>query len=464
MDALVGALHRFALLVAAAATSMLGLTAAPGSSGTVPGIQVGLGQVQTLPPHFFGVNYDYGGPSSYPDDPSIDAELSQLDPETLRWPGGNGANYFQWQEGRTSVKAVKGFTFTLADLASAYHATGAIPIFDLNVMTSSLADQEQMLQAASKLGLPVRYVELGNEFYLSTPAYVKKFPTAADYGALVGAAVVQLHRMFPGVEVAAVGSVSTKSSRESDWNAQVLESAESHGGLPDALTLHVYPDPLAGDLKGDNLRTLLKGPYHLEQEIRSVLAAWPVSPPDGAWITEYDLRPHHSAALPNPPQTSYGDALFVAAMTLMQPESSRVRLVDFWTSFAKGAGGDWSGSGAVPTLTPAGLAQGWIGSAARNAGRWRPLTFAHGPRIATGEPDLVGSAFTDDGKVREVLVNLGASTVTLATGHAIPHGKGFKQVSDNPVRQVTAASQLSRTSGHTRSVLTLPGYSITLIG
>ncbi|HEX4215476.1 MAG TPA: hypothetical protein VIA06_19320 [Candidatus Dormibacteraeota bacterium] len=464
MDALVGACHRFALLVAAAVTSMLGVTGVPASAGTVPRIGVGLGQARPLPVHFFGVNFDYGGPSSYPMDPSIDAELAALSPGTLRWPGGNSADTFQWQQGRPSVRAAKNFSFTLGDLASAYRATGATPVFDLNVMTSTLADQEDMLRAASGLGLPIRYVELGNEFYLSNAAYVKAFPTAADYGTLVASAVVQLHRLFPGVEVAAVGSMPSKTVREKGWNQQVLESAQGHGGLPDALTLHVYPDPLSGDLRTGKLPWLFKSAYHQEQEIRSTIGSWPDAPPDGAWITEYDLRPRHPAAISNPAQTTYAGALFVAALTLMQPEASRVRLLDFWTSLSRGLGGDWSGAGTVPKLTPAGLAQEWIARAAAGSAGWRPLTFTGGPRLSNGDPDLIGSAFTAGAGSREVVVNLGGGGTALAAGEAVPRGAPFRQVTGDPVVKMTAASQLSQSSGRVGSGLTLPAYSITLIG
>jgi hypothetical protein len=59
--------------------------------------------------------------------------------------------------------------------------TGATPMFDLNVMTAPLSDQIAMLRSAQQVDkLPVKYVELGNEFYLCDTDYVQAFPTAQD--------------------------------------------------------------------------------------------------------------------------------------------------------------------------------------------------------------------------------------------------------------------------------------------
>jgi hypothetical protein len=172
-------------------------------------VTVRLGASRALPGGFFGINYDYGGASVYVKDSQVARQLAAIEPGTLRWPGGTGANYFQWRKGypqppsgepcAASECEADGFHFTLADVAAAYRQSGAIPIFDLNIMTSTLAQQIDMLKAAlHTYKLPVRYVELGNEFYLSRADYVRKFPTAEDYGNAVAADVKALHQAFPG--------------------------------------------------------------------------------------------------------------------------------------------------------------------------------------------------------------------------------------------------------------------------
>jgi hypothetical protein len=86
----------------------------------------------------------------------------------------------------------------------------------------------------------VKYVELGNEFCLSDADYVSAFPAARDYGKAVAADVKALHKAFPGVLVAAVGSLGTSSARAAGWNAGMLKEATG-GGKPEAVTLHDHP-------------------------------------------------------------------------------------------------------------------------------------------------------------------------------------------------------------------------------
>jgi hypothetical protein len=234
--------------VAAASGSAMAGTGrvSPPASAPVP-VAGRLGAAHSLRPGFFGVNFDYGGVSQYATDPKLDSQLAALDPGTLRYPGGTNANFFQWQPGypvnppsgaRCATRAAgSGYRFTLAKLLAAYRATGAPPVFDLNVMTSTLGCQLSMLRKARQLGLPVRYVELGNEFYLSAQDYPKYFPTAADYGATVASYVTAVHSGFPGALVAAVGSLPVATARERTWNHDMIDAAAKAGGLPDAITL-----------------------------------------------------------------------------------------------------------------------------------------------------------------------------------------------------------------------------------
>jgi hypothetical protein len=120
-------------------------------------------------------------------------------------PEGTEADYFNWHTGRPT-NGSSSYSFTLADLQQAYRATGAPPIFDLNVLKPAnrlnSGDQVAMLGAARHLGLPVKYVEIGNELY-GGGAFQSAFPSGAVYGKTVAAYVTVLHRDFPVVKVAA---------------------------------------------------------------------------------------------------------------------------------------------------------------------------------------------------------------------------------------------------------------------
>lgn len=460
-------------LVSRVLMSLAGVAAiaAPAWAATAPSpaVKTGLGASRGLPANYLGVNFDYGGVAHDPSAVSPDQRLVTLRPGTLRWPGGTGANYFQWRRGypvnapsvnpgACPAPAMSNrFRFTLADLLSAYRATHAPPIFDLNVMTSTLQDQLAMLTEAKRLGLPIDYVELGNEFYLCNNDYVHYFPTAASYGLTVASYVTAVHRQFPGAVVAAVGALRTDSPREQSWNQDMLVAAKQAGGRPDAITLHEYPQYTQA-LMPDGLRTLFAEPYAGEQDIKSVISKLPVAEP--AWIDEYNLKLKYPAGGQNPAQRTYAQGLFVAEMELLTSRVGDSRLLDFWSAF--GGQSDYAYFGT--TLTPSGLALEWINGAAHCATRSAELTFKGGPTEGSSEAALIGQAFSSRTTQREVIVNLGASSVLLRGAAAIPSGAAYRQVTGDPARQTDAASQLTTSAGRVGNTISIPKYSITVIG
>jgi hypothetical protein len=166
-------------------TSATAATYQPASAQPTPAITATLGSARSLPAGYFGFNFDYAGFKEYDGDlPARYGQLAALLPGTLRYPGGTQANYFQWHLGYPvdppagqclTSRPGGGFAFTLSGLKTASTETRAPVIFDLNVMTSTLACQMAMLQQAHQLGLPVRYVELGNELYIDNRDNVRCF-------------------------------------------------------------------------------------------------------------------------------------------------------------------------------------------------------------------------------------------------------------------------------------------------
>jgi hypothetical protein len=473
--------HRAIAVGALVAGAMI---AGPGSAVAVAGrqppsasagasITAKLGAARSLPADYFGVNFDYGGASQYAAaDAKFYGQLAALKPGTLRYPGGTNANFFQWKAGVpvdppagscVSSSASSAFRFTLSDLMKAYSATRAPPVFDLNVMTSGLSCQIQMLQQAQRLGLPIRYVELGNEFYLTIDNYATYFPAAADYGTAVASYVKAVHKDFPGALVAAVGSLPGNTAREQTWNNDMLDAARSGGGLPDAITLHVYPS-YDKALTTSGLPGLYTEPYTELTTVSGVIGRLPVSRP--VWLTEYNLRPKHTANS-NPAQTSYAQALFVAEMdVLLAGRVPSARFVDFWAAFGGDASYAYAGTPSDPAQTPGGLALQLVDEAAHGATLTRPVVFAGAPALtAGGSPALIGQSFTSSHVRREVLVNLSPQALTIHTGAAIPTLTAYEQLtySGSPVAQVSTAGALTVQHKKTGSSLTMPAYSIILV-
>jgi len=462
-----GRLLAGALAVAACAACVAGTADA---SGAVP-VTASLGASRGLPPGYFGINYDYGGASVYAGDGSVAQQLAALAPGTLRWPAGTGANYFQWQKGYPVAAGgsgagkgkcappaeaeTDGFQFTLADLAAAARASRATPIFDLNVMTATLASQIGMLKTAElRYGLPVRYVELGNEFYLCNADYVAAFPTAQDYGRTVAADVRALHQAFPGVRVAAVGAIPSSAARTQGWTSGLLSEATG-AGKPDAITLHDHPE-FNQSLTKAALPALFAIPYSSAANVAVATQQLRGTP---AWITEYGLSLHFSGK--NAPQLTYANALFESeAAILLAQKVGDATMISYWSAFGPSLSYAYTSAG----LTPAGLAMQWLDQAARGATREAPVVFSGGPVLgSSGDPALVGESFRGSGwgQDADVLLNLSGTAVTVRIG-----GLGdfrYRQVSGNPVSQISTASRLATTSGYAGQSITLAPYSMTVL-
>jgi hypothetical protein len=425
-------------------------------SPEVKAVSVTLGGASAMAPNYFGLNWDYGGASMFPGNLASEyADLAALRPGTLRWPGGTEANYFQWQSGYpTDFGVLNGFDDSLPDLAAAYQATGASPVFDLNVMTSDVSSQEQMLFAAQRLGLPVKYVELGNELY--GDAYSAQVPSATSYGETVAKYVVALHNDFPGVLVAAAGASGSGSARFDVWNYEMLTTAAEAGGSPDAIALHTKPWWL-GPLVPSELRKLFGEPSLVAQQANATIAALPYPLP--AWITEYNLWPETAT---NPVHNTFAQALLVAEDSLMMRTVPDATLLDYWRSFSGSRNSAYVPSSiGTPALTPAGLALEWIGTAATGATTSAPITFSSPALRGHGPSALIGYQFSGG---RDVIVNVSPLPLVAPAGAAIPSGVPYQQVSADPVAKVTYASDLRVTDGTVRGTLTLPPYSLTLVG
>jgi hypothetical protein len=92
----------------------------------------------------------------------------------LRYPGGSTANYWDWRSGwcvpnSSSILQYPswcgqlGRNYSLEEFGRLLAGAGpaATAVWDLNLMTSSIAEQLSMLEAANALGMPVTHVELG---------------------------------------------------------------------------------------------------------------------------------------------------------------------------------------------------------------------------------------------------------------------------------------------------------------
>ena len=397
--------------------------------------------------HFVGFNEGGSGPSiENVTLPQNLAAVAALNPGTLRYPGGTHADYWDWRTGGclpglnktlpgplpSECKEYAKWPWTLEKFAQIIAHTNhhATPVFDLNVLTSTPEEQVAMLQHASTLGLPIKMVELGNEFYLCGKNFIKIFPTAASYAATANAYAIAIRHAFPRAQIAAVGGLfdgDNCGERRPTWD-HGLDEGGLNTSLISALTFHPYFIP------GGNLSSLTNytyGTLSQQQHEIAVLRADPggfLGEPDAIyadgrvakmmqaqlgrlgslrrWVTEYNIIQWPGGPTQNPVFLSWAHALVVTASALHLMRIPNLdtcmmhTLLNGWgwgaifqrkngLYFLKGSGNE----GPRPTTRFAKTASGWaLGLLSHTLQEMRtatPLVFAKSPTQQSWRPNSI---------------------------------------------------------------------------
>ena len=96
----------------------------------------------------------------------------------------------------------------------------------LDILNSTLSDQIQMLSFLQLVGIPIEYIELGNELYAQEKSYVEIFPTGAEYAARVAEWVSALRGKFPDAKIAALlqcRDMNIRNDHMKHWNDLVVK-------------------------------------------------------------------------------------------------------------------------------------------------------------------------------------------------------------------------------------------------
>ncbi len=120
---------------------------------------------------------------------------------------------------------------------------GARPIIAFNLLSSVFYYELASLYRMNEVNLPVKYIELGNEFYLSNDQYYEVFPSVDSYmdKAIEWAEDIKQIAAFENTKVAVVGATASEGSsgRQRLWLDQVLNRLRGVNSV-DAITLHNY--------------------------------------------------------------------------------------------------------------------------------------------------------------------------------------------------------------------------------
>ncbi len=429
----------------------------PVSTGTVTAT---LGTTHQITPYFLGYNNVPTHSPSWTVPGVVDA-AKKLKPGTLRYPGGTVANYWDWRSGWLFPGAPMGNAprtpYGLEELQIAVNATGAKPIYVLNMLTSDLPSQLQMLGKATNMGLPVELVELGNEFYLSLPKeYIAKFPTGRDYGAMATEWIKAIRDRFPNAKIAAVGGVPVSNPfsdpRKANWNQDLLQSLQG----ADVLTMHPYVSvPTAADaIDVPSLENTVSSRW---QQFESEIQALPSNM--RIWFTEYNFVDPQRKVF-----RSWADGVLAAEMSLNFLQENRIELICFYDMIGKtgnevvfynlqGQGSANSGLDQF-ALTAAGWSMSLLGDTIYGMTSAQQLSFG-------STPAPLGWIFTNGTTRKAFIINSSSESFAWENISTISGMKQFQQLTSDPSQLITSTSTPTGSGGSLGSQLVLPAYSVT---
>lgn len=171
------------------------------------------------------------------------ANIVLLKPKMLRYPGGTVTHSWNWKEGVIETRNTNS-KHLITDIKELALKTNADFVFVLDILNKTLTDQIEMLTEIEKLGVKIKYIELGNELYAQEDAYEKIFPTGKEYALKVNQWIPELRKKFPNAKIAALllgRKVKESNTKMFTWNQLVVENTFQN---VDAYTYHFYINEL----------------------------------------------------------------------------------------------------------------------------------------------------------------------------------------------------------------------------
>ncbi|MEM6457801.1 MAG: hypothetical protein AAF710_00250 [Planctomycetota bacterium] len=470
------------------------------------------GGLRALPADYFGVNQNTVQNPAWRSNPGGTQLIEDLNFTSVRYPGGTVSSYFQWWTG-TSPQGSPGrpeFKYELEDLSFLYEQTGTTPIFVLNMINGGGLDRQiEQLTEAAALGVPIRRVELGNEYYLDDDHWASVYPDGQSYGTTAKDWAAEIRRQFPEAEIAAIGAVQIGStdpdSRRGKWNREVWQTLQTSD--IDAITLHYYtgsglfggrvnapnkwgsPEEQASQydkfLAPDGPDVFIRSAF---QYLDSVERNTEIPGGPDLWITEHSLFDRNGTV-----RHTWAHGMFTAALQMQMLQDFRVTQTSYHNLYNQAkmfglsfdSASDFDGlDPSLPItqdfnpltyqpqqydLTSSGHAMKMFGKALDGADRVQKIWFSDPDNWVTVEGDrhpaiMAVRIFDDDTEERRVLIlNLSGDDRPFDTSLWVDGNSLLEMLYADPRLHITHPSLFTETLGEVLDTTLLPAYSITLI-
>jgi hypothetical protein len=412
--------------------------------------------------------------------------VKTLNLEIIRYPGGTESQYFDWQTGRSLpaslwtnstlfshsyIGTVPHISYPLSELLYFYQQTNIKPIFCLNLLTKTLSNQIQMLQTASSLGIPVEFIELGNELYFTDTDFTNKYPNPIDYVLdIKNNWIPQLSALFPNSKIAVIGGYdgltdlngNTVPTRINSWN----DTLYAQNVNSDAITFHYYLPPNTTTLSNPNITQALAAPFK----------HWPVLKANTVdnvtngmecWITEYNLNDGNQTTYAI--ASSWAHGLYTASLFSLMLDEPKIKMllnhqITGSASYASLASYTNFGDTISNRLTSEGNAMRLIHKAVTGNTTATKLNFSNNPNITvntTSYPSLIGWLF-DNGTNKELFIlNLSNSNYSLDLSSIFNSTYNYEQISaSNPLQKDITTQNLIISKGNSSSNFQSVPYSL----
>jgi hypothetical protein len=329
-----------------------------------------------------------------------------------------------------------------------------------------------MLQTAQSLGIPVEYIELGNELYFADADFVAKYPTPNDYVSdIKNNWIPTLTSSFPAARLAVIGSFDLNvdlngnpvPARISTWNNAVLSQiATNH-----AITFHYYLPPNTTTLSNPVVPQALAASFkHWTTLKQATLAIVPAG--RDVYITEYNLNDGNQTQYAIASTWTHG--LYTSALFLQMIEEPSIKMllnhqITGSASFASLTSFTPYGDTIHNRLSAEGNAMRLLHQTLIGSDSCFKFQFSNNLTIqASGVsyPGLMGLCVKKQGRTHGLLLNLSDQSVQVNLSGLALSTFQYEQISaTNPLQKNIDTRQLSILRGAVTSSIVIPRYSLT---
>ena len=269
-------------------------------------------------------------------------DVNALHPNVLRFPSGIEANFYHWQYDGFDPADFRRFpSFNKPGLRNAYRQTskgrgrhGLVSVskwakkhdasLSLVLNVTTVSDSEELVRFIAhvrKLGVKVKYIELGNELYLKAQGG-EVVEDAHDYVKIVIPIIARLKKAFPDLPIGLPISLTNQK-----WDRVIQDARISF----DAVILHPYINVSCIATVGQDQDLIHYSAKGLPELFSRVARQFPGKE---LWVTEWNFQDRPIRRLA---KTSTG-ALFAANGLLSMLDDTNVTTSMYFSLFSRGLG------------------------------------------------------------------------------------------------------------------------------